>query len=107
DIKEEPVDQPINDFAEAKQKEDCADGVVALEHPAEIKEELVEVKNKPIVDFADLTHEAPSTNVADVRSGNIEELVEIKDEPIEFVEAKIEEPIMDMYCPSTGTSRPL
>ncbi|GMR57635.1 hypothetical protein PMAYCL1PPCAC_27830, partial [Pristionchus mayeri] len=32
---------------------------------------------------------------------------EIKDEPVdEFADIKQEEPILDMYCPSTGTSRP-
>ncbi|GMR52260.1 hypothetical protein PMAYCL1PPCAC_22455, partial [Pristionchus mayeri] len=72
----------------------------------EIKDEPVEFKEEPMDDFADIKQEdlIEDTFLNDEIK---EEPVEIKDVLIDdFPLTKDSEPIADMYCPSTGTSRP-
>ncbi|GMR52245.1 hypothetical protein PMAYCL1PPCAC_22440, partial [Pristionchus mayeri] len=73
----------------------------------EIKDEPVEIKEEPMNDFADIKQEylIEDTVLNDEIKG---EPVEMKDELIDdFPLIKDSEPIADMYCPSTGTSRPI
>ncbi|GMR31308.1 hypothetical protein PMAYCL1PPCAC_01503, partial [Pristionchus mayeri] len=71
----------------------------------EIKEEPIEFKDEPIDEFADIKQEEPVLNPPYQMT---EELIEIKEEPVdEFAEIKQEEPMTDIFCPSTGNSRPL
>ncbi|GMR34817.1 hypothetical protein PMAYCL1PPCAC_05012, partial [Pristionchus mayeri] len=55
----------------------------------------------------EINQEEPISDVSSFYEANEikEEPVEMKNEP--FVDCKQDEPIADMYCPSTGISRPL
>ncbi|GMR50638.1 hypothetical protein PMAYCL1PPCAC_20833, partial [Pristionchus mayeri] len=77
-----------------------------------IKEEQLEVKDEPMDDFYDIKQVEPihNANARILMNKSLCDAVspkEIKEEPIEDVgDFKQEEPIADIFCPSTGTSRP-
>ncbi|GMR31316.1 hypothetical protein PMAYCL1PPCAC_01511, partial [Pristionchus mayeri] len=75
-------------------------------------EESMELKNEPIDDFEQAFKRGSfgtmnENGSLDIPSEVKEELVDIKDEPIDYYDLKQEEPIADIFCLSTGTSRPL
>ncbi|GMR57691.1 hypothetical protein PMAYCL1PPCAC_27886, partial [Pristionchus mayeri] len=77
-----------------------------------IKEESLELKNEPIDDYPDIKEAGSFETMNESDPLNIpseakEEPLDVKDEPTDdFSDINHDEPIADMYCPSTGTSRP-
>ncbi|GMR34804.1 hypothetical protein PMAYCL1PPCAC_04999, partial [Pristionchus mayeri] len=68
----------------------------------------VELNEKVFEDFTHSIHNPQSDVYIKKWSEKKEDSMEFKDEQIdEFCDIKHEEPIADVFCPSTGTSRPL
>ncbi|GMR49859.1 hypothetical protein PMAYCL1PPCAC_20054, partial [Pristionchus mayeri] len=85
-----------------------SNGVYNLTLSNAIKKELVEIKDEPIDEFAEIKQETKLYEKAlhDIETSNENKASPVKDEPIDaFADVKLEEPIADMYCPSTGSSR--
>ncbi|GMR34791.1 hypothetical protein PMAYCL1PPCAC_04986, partial [Pristionchus mayeri] len=73
----------------------------------ELKESPVAIKDEPIDSFAEIKQEEPIADASYHATDDElkEEPMEMKDEPID--DLKQEEPTVDIFCPSTGSSRPL
>ncbi|GMR57686.1 hypothetical protein PMAYCL1PPCAC_27881, partial [Pristionchus mayeri] len=107
DIKEEPLEMKDELMDDCKQEEPIVDQSPCLDASSEIKEESLDIKDEPIVELSYAKEEEPNTDDASNDTVNENESVEIKDELVnEFVDVIQDELIADMYCPSTGTSRP-
>ncbi|GMR38107.1 hypothetical protein PMAYCL1PPCAC_08302, partial [Pristionchus mayeri] len=103
-------DELINNFSENREEKLNADAnahrmeflpLFETVVPKHIKEEPVEMKEEPIDELVDIEQISSLATANEIK----EDPMEVKYEPID--DLKLEEPIIDIYCPSTGESRPI